>query len=83
MKFVSGLSASALTALLLLAQSPAQQSTPASQTTPPQQQPATQPAQPQDQTAPDAGGPGADNGAIAIPKKKEKEPRRLRRPSRR
>jgi VWFA-related protein len=75
MKFVSGLSASALTALLLLAQSPAQQSTPSSQTAPAQQQPAqTQPAQPQDQTAPDAGGPGGDNGAIAIPKKKEKEP---------
>ena len=74
MKFASGLSASALTALLLLAQAPAQQSTPSSQTAPAQQQPATQPAQQQDQTAPDAGGPGADNGAIAIPKKKEKEP---------
>jgi len=35
---------------------------------PAQQQPA-QPAQP-DQAAPDAGGPGADNGAIALPKKK-------------
>ena len=27
---------------------------------------------PQDQTAPDAGGPGADSGAIALPKKKDK-----------
>jgi VWFA-related protein len=32
-----------------------------------------QPAQPQDQTAPAAGGPGADTGVIAVPKKKEKE----------
>ena len=33
----------------------------------------TPPAQQQqpDQTAPDAGGPGADNGAIALPKKKD------------
>jgi VWFA-related protein len=31
------------------------------------------PAQSQDQTAPDAGGPAGDNGAIALPKKKEKE----------
>ena len=37
------------------------------QTTPPPQQP-----QP-DQQAPEAGGPGADNGSIAIPKKKDKE----------
>jgi VWFA-related protein len=35
---------------------------------PPQTQP--QPQQP-DQTAPDAGGPGGDSGAIALPKKKE------------
>jgi VWFA-related protein len=36
----------------------------------PQQQPAQQPAQQPDQSAsPDAGGPGADNGVIAIPKK--------------
>ena len=28
-------------------------------------------SQPTDQTAPDAGGPGGDNGAIALPKKKE------------
>ncbi len=39
------------------------------QSTTPAQQPQTQ--QP-DQTVPDAGGPGADNGAIALPKKKEK-----------
>jgi VWFA-related protein len=39
----------------------------------PQTQPQTpQPApQPQDQTAPAAGGPAGDNGAIALPKKKE------------
>jgi VWFA-related protein len=36
-----------------------------------QQQPAQQPQQQQDQTAPDAGGPGADNGSIALPKKKD------------
>lgn len=35
-----------------------------------QQQPTKQPDQ--DQTAPEAGGPGADTGGIAIPKKKEK-----------
>ncbi len=40
-------------------------STPAA-TTPQQQQ------QPPDQSGPDSGGPGADNGAIAIPKKAEK-----------
>ena len=45
------------------------------QSTPPAQpqQPQTQPQQqPQDQTAPDAGGPGGDSGAIALPKKKDK-----------
>ncbi len=72
MKPASVLSAVSLTALLLLAQAPAQQSTPPSQSTPAQQQPATQPNQ-QDQTAPDAGGPTGDNGSIAIPKKKEKD----------
>ena len=36
--------------------------------TPPKQQPEQQP----DQTTPDSGGPGGDNGAIAIPKKGEK-----------
>jgi VWFA-related protein len=35
-----------------------------------QAQPATQPQQP-DQAAPDAGGPNGDNGAIALPKKKD------------
>jgi VWFA-related protein len=45
----------------------AQQSTPST----PAQQPA-QPSDQQDQSAPDSGGPGADNGAIAIPKKAEK-----------
>jgi len=44
-----------------------------SQTPPPAQPQQTPPAPPPpaDQTAPDAGGPGGDNGAIAIPKKKE------------
>ncbi len=50
------------------------QSTPPAQ---PQQTPSTQPqtnppAQQPDQTAPDAGGPTGDNGAIAMPKKKDK-----------
>ncbi len=39
--------------------------------TQPQQTP---PAQQPDQNSPDAGGPGGDNGVIAIPKKKEKAP---------
>jgi len=38
-----------------------------------QAQPNQQGQQPQDQASPDAGGPGGDNGAIAIPKKKESE----------
>ncbi|HUH64131.1 MAG TPA: VWA domain-containing protein [Terracidiphilus sp.] len=38
--------------------------------TPAQQPQQTQPQQP-DQAAPDSGGPGADNGAIALPKKKD------------
>ncbi len=37
---------------------------------PPAPAPAPAPPQP-DQTAPDSGGPGADNGAIALPKKKD------------
>src|SRR5882757_8431509 len=45
------------------AEGQATQSTPAT-STPQQQQ--------QDQSGPDSGGPGADNGAIAIPKKAEK-----------
>jgi VWFA-related protein len=40
------------------------------QSTPQPQQPP--PAQTPDQTSPDAGGPGGDNGAIALPKKKDK-----------
>ena len=40
-----------------------------SQATPPPQQP--QPQQQPDQAAPDAGGPGADSGVIALPKKKD------------
>lgn len=36
----------------------------------PPQQPAQQPTQP-DQTSPDAGGPGGENGPIALPKKKD------------
>ena len=47
------------------AEGQATQSTPAA--SPPQQQ-----QQQQDQSGPDSGGPGADNGAIAIPKKAEK-----------
>jgi VWFA-related protein len=43
------------------------QSTPQSQ---PQQQPS--PQQQPDQASPDSGGPGGDNGAIALPKKKDK-----------
>ncbi|WP_236657284.1 VWA domain-containing protein [Acidisarcina polymorpha] len=43
-----------------------QPSAPQQQQTPPAQQP--------DQSTPDAGGPGGDNGVIALPKKKEKEP---------
>ena len=42
------------------------------QSTPPAQPQQTPPAQPPDQTSPDAGGPGGDNGAIALPKKKDK-----------
>jgi VWFA-related protein len=45
------------------------QSTPPAQ--PQQQQPQQPQQQPPDQTAPDAGGPTGDNGAIALPKKKD------------
>jgi VWFA-related protein len=38
----------------------------------PQQQPTPQPQQQPDQTAPDSGGPGGDNGNIALPKKADK-----------
>jgi VWFA-related protein len=41
------------------------------QSTPPAQPQPTPPAQPPDQSSPDAGGPGGDNGAIALPKKKD------------
>ncbi len=46
-------------------QTPGTQQAPSTQPPPPAQQP--------DQTTPDAGGPGGDNGVIALPKKKEKE----------
>ena len=46
------------------------------QQTPTQDQPPSTQSTPQqpDQTNPDAGGPGGDNGVIALPKKKETEP---------
>lgn len=43
------------------------------QSTTPAPQPTQQPAQQQDQAPPEAGGPSGDNGAIALPKKKEPE----------
>jgi len=46
-------------------QTPTPDQQPSSQSTPQAQQP--------DQNSPDAGGPGGDNGVIALPKKKEKE----------
>ena len=52
---------------------PAQQQQPQQQNPQQQTQPNQQNQQPQDQASPDAGGPGGDNGAIAIPKKKESE----------
>ena len=59
-----------LLAMPLTAAVPAMQ---AQQTPPtvPQTTPQTTPAAQPDQTAPDQGGPGGDNGSIAIPKKKE------------
>ncbi len=54
---------------LLLSVSPAL----AQQTTPPPSPPSQQPAPPPDQGTPDAGGPGGDNGSIALPKKKDKD----------
>jgi VWFA-related protein len=74
MKLASGFFAATLSALLLLAQAPAQQNAPAQQQqqTPAGQQQA-QPQQQPDQSAPEAGGPGGDNGSIAIPKKKESD----------
>ncbi|MGA9586381.1 MAG: VWA domain-containing protein, partial [Terracidiphilus sp.] len=41
------------------------------QSSPPAQPQQSPPAQAPDQTSPDAGGPGGDNGAIALPKKKD------------
>ena len=76
MKLASGLSAASLIALLSFGQAPAQQSsTPTSTSQAQQQQQNTQqqPNQQPDQNAPEAGGPGGDNGSIAIPRKKEKE----------
>jgi VWFA-related protein len=52
--------------LLWAQQAPAQGQQPSTQSTPPAQQP--------DQSSPDAGGPGGDNGVIALPKKKEAAP---------
>ena len=65
-----------LVSLAALAASPLAQSQSTTTPTPPAPQQPNQtapppPAQPQDQTAPDAGGPGADNGTIALPKKKD------------
>ncbi|MGC1294189.1 MAG: VWA domain-containing protein [Alloacidobacterium sp.] len=51
----------------------AQQQPQQSQPTQQQQAQPNQQGQQPDQTSPDAGGPGGDNGAIAIPKKKESE----------
>lgn len=61
---------SLLTAAALACTMPAWAQSQSSQTDS-QQQPAAQQQQPSDQTAPEAGGPGAVSGGIAIPKKKE------------
>jgi VWFA-related protein len=72
---MKSISAAALGVVLLITQAPvsilAQQSTTPSSGS--QQQPGAQQSQPQDQASPEAGGPGGDNGSIAIPKKKEKD----------
>ena len=60
---------SLLPAVLLLAGWPL----PAAHSQQPQTPAAQQPATPPDQQAPEAGGPGGDNGSIALPKKKEKD----------
>lgn len=57
-----------LTAVLMLTPFAIGQATPQSQPQQPSQQPAQQPS---DQAPPAAGGPGGDNGAIALPKKKD------------
>ncbi|HET6170639.1 MAG TPA: VWA domain-containing protein, partial [Terracidiphilus sp.] len=59
-----------LLAALAMAPLGISQSTP--QQAPPPQQPAQQPGQQPDQSTPDAGGPGGENGPIALPKKKDK-----------
>lgn len=59
---------------MALAQSTPEQNPPAQQPAQqPGQQPAQQPGQQPDQATPDAGGPGGENGPIALPKKKDKE----------
>jgi VWFA-related protein len=78
MRLVSGFSSAILSAMLLLTQAPAQQNSPAQQQQQkpagqPQPQPPPQPQPQPDQSAPEAGGPGGDNGSIAIPKKKESD----------
>jgi VWFA-related protein len=81
---VAALGASSLTAGAQAAPPPAQQAP--TQQPPTQQPPSDQPQQEpytnapasnapnQDQNSPEAGGPGGDNGSIALPKKKENEP---------
>jgi len=61
---LSRLAVLAVAVLALATVSRAQSTTPS--------QPAQQPQQQPDQAAPDAGGPDADNGSIALPKKKDK-----------
>jgi VWFA-related protein len=78
------LSATTAAALLLLqtllparwswAQPPQSPSSPQQTQNAPAQQQQTTPAQQPDQTAPEAGGPGNDNGPIAIPKKSAPPP---------
>jgi len=63
--------AAALAAVPLAPAARAQSTTPPPPAPQQQQQPQQPQQQPQDQTAPDAGGPGADNGVIALPKKKD------------
>jgi VWFA-related protein len=64
------LSELAFLAVLAFVPAAVAQSTPQTQ---PQQQSPQQPAQqPPDQASPESGGPGGDNGAIALPKKKDK-----------
>ncbi len=62
-----------LLAALLFLTAPAGLTIQAQSTSSPPPQPQQQQSKPADQTAPDAGGPGADTGVIALPKKKESE----------